>query len=242
MERSGTQAIDRALGLLRVFETAESDLGITALAAASNLSLSTTHRLVKALVAAGLVAQDPETERYHLGASLVTLGRRAEARLGFERWNAILEALATSTGESASLGVRVGPHVLVAAHVPSAQALRFDAGVGSRVPIHASAMGKMLLAMTDDPEAEVASLGELERFTDRTLSDPSTLVADLQASRARGWSLNDGERHDGVRAIAVVVPDAPGLAPSALAVQGPALRLTDDRLAAVAAELRAAVN
>jgi DNA-binding IclR family transcriptional regulator len=103
-------------------------------------------------------------------------------------------------------------------------------------------MGKMLLAMTDDPEAEVASLGELERFTDRTLSDPSTLVADLHASRARGWSLNDGERHDGVRAIAVLAPNAPGLAPSAVAVQGPALRLTDDRLAAVADELRAAVN
>ena len=241
MERSGTQAIDRALGLLRVFETAESDLGITALAAASDLSLSTTHRLVKALVAAGLVAQDPDTERYHLGASLVSLGRRAEARLGFERWNAILDALANSTGESASLGLRVGTQVLIAAHVPSAQALRFDAGVGSRVPIHASAMGKMLLAMGDDPVAEVAALGELERFTDRTLTDPDALVADLHEIRRRGWSLNDGERHAGVRAVAVPVANAPGLPPSSVAVQGPALRLTDDRLASVADELRAAV-
>jgi IclR family acetate operon transcriptional repressor len=241
VERSGTQAIDRALGLLRVFETAESDLGITALAAASDLSVSTTHRLVKALVAAGLVAQDPETERYHLGASLVTLGHRAAARLGFARWVAVLEDLARTTGESASLGTREGRHVLIAAHIPSSQALRFDAGVGSRVPIHASAMGKMLLAMTDDPAAEVAGLGDLERFTDRTLADHEALVADLEVIRRRGWSLNDGERHDGVRAVAVSVASAPGLSASAVAVQGPALRLTDDRLAAVAGELQAAV-
>ena len=242
MERSGTQAIDRALGLLRVFETAGSDLGITALAAASGLSVSTTHRLVKALVVAGLVAQDPATERYHLGAGLVALGRRAESRLGFDRWMSVLEGLARRTGESASLGTRLGPEVLIAAHVPSAQALRFDAGTGSRVPIHASAMGKMLLALTDDPESEVAALGELERYTDRTFTDPAALVAELTVIRRRGWSLNDGERHDGVRAVAIAIRNGGGLAPSAVAVQGPALRLTDDRLETVAAELRAAVG
>lgn len=239
--RSGTQAIDRALGLLRVFEAANGDLGITALASAGGLSISTTHRLVRALTAAGLVAQDPVSERYHLGASLVTLGRRAESRLGIDRWTAVLESLAERTGESASLGTRLGPHILIAAHVPSAQPLRFDAGQGSRVPIHASAMGKMLLALADDPAAEIAALGTLERFTSRTLVDPQALLADLAAIRKRGWSLNDGERHDGVRAIAVAIPPSGGLASSAIAVQGPALRLTDERFDAVHADLRSAV-
>jgi len=239
--RSGTQAIDRALGLLRVFEGADGDLGITALASACDLSISTTHRLVKALATAGLVAQDPATERYHLGASLVTLGRRAESRLGIDRWTAVLDDLASRTGESASLGTRIGPHVLIAAHVPSAQPLRFDAGQGSRVPIHASAMGKMLLALSDDPGAEIAALGALGRFTRHTLADPDSLLADLVVIRARGWSLNDGERHDGVRAVAVAIPTTAGVSTSAIAVQGPALRLTDDRLDAVYADLRAAV-
>jgi IclR family acetate operon transcriptional repressor len=241
-QRSGTQAIDRALGLLRVFENADSDLGITALASACGLSVSTTHRLVKALAAAGLVAQDPQTERYHLGASLVTLGRRAEVRLGLAGWTGVLEELAQRTGESASLGTRVGGHVLIAAHVPSAQPLRFDAGTGSRVPIHASAMGKMLLAATDDPAAEIAGLGPLERFTERTFTDPDRLLAELVMIRRRGWSLNDGERHDGVRAVAVAIPVATGLSRSAMAVQGPALRLTDDRLDQTAAVLLATVS
>ena len=87
--------------------------------------------------------------------------------------------------------------MLIADHVPSAQALRFDAGIGRRVPIHASAMGKMLLALTDDPEAEVAALGALERFTERTFTEPGALLTELDTIRRRGWSLNDGERDPG---------------------------------------------
>ena len=239
--RSGTQAIDRALHVLAVLQAADEDLGVTALAAASGLTVSTTHRLLKALTTAGFVAQDRGTERYHLGAGLIALGRRAEARLGLDRWHEQLRALAAETGESVSLGTRVGNEVLIADHVPSAQALRFDAGVGRRVPIHASAMGKVFLAWADDPTAEVAALGPLARFTDRTLTDPAALVAELELIRRRGWSLNDGERDPGVRAVAVAVPGTGG-ATTAMAVQGPEVRLTDERLEALVASLGAAVR
>ena len=238
----GTQAVDRALRVLGLLESASDDLGVTALAAASGLTVSTTHRLLKALAAAGLVAQDRETERYHLGAGLVALGRRAEARLGLHRWHGALLRLAAETGESVSLGTRVGNEVLIADHVPSAQPLRFDAGIGARVPIHASAMGKMFLASTADPAAEVAALGELKMFTDRTRTDPAALVAELEEIRRRGWSFNDGERNPGVRAVAVALPSAPGSPPAAMAVQGPEVRLTDDRLDSVVALLDSTVR
>jgi DNA-binding IclR family transcriptional regulator len=242
--RSGTQAIDRALGLLQLFQHhgADHDLGITAIAAAAGLSVSTSHRLVKALCAAGLVAQDEATERYHLGAELIALGRRAEARLGLDRWHGLLEQLADETGESASLGTRVGNEVLIADHVPSAQPLRFDAGTGNRVPIHASAMGKVLLARSADPEREVAGLGPLARFTDRTLTDPAQLLEELATIRSRGWALNDGERDPGVRAIAVALPDGATRAPAAVAVQGPSVRLTDDSVESLASVVATAVR
>jgi IclR family transcriptional regulator, acetate operon repressor len=240
--RTGTQAVDRALRVLGLLESASDDLGVTALATASGLTVSTTHRLLKALAAAGLVTQDRDTERYHLGAGLVSLGRRAEARLGLHRWHGVLIHLAAETGESASLGTRVGNEVLIADHVPSAQPLRFDAGIGARVPIHASAMGKLFLALTADPAAEVAALGELERFTDRTRTDPVALVAELDQIRVRGWSFNDGERNPGVRAVAVALPSTAGGATAAMAVQGPEVRLTDDRLGSVVALLDSTVR
>jgi IclR family acetate operon transcriptional repressor len=230
--RTGTQAVDRALHLLGLVEAERGDVGLTALAGAAGLSVSTTHRLLHALAAAGLIAQDRETERYHLGARLIALGRGAEARLGLSRWHAELQRLAAETGESASLGIRLGNEVLIADHVPSAQPLRFDAGVGRRVPIHASAMGKALLASAENPAAEVIGLGPLERFTDRTLTDRAELTAELEAIRGRGWALNDGERNPGVRAIAVAIPTAADVA-AAVAVQGPDVRLPDGRLDSV---------
>jgi IclR family transcriptional regulator, acetate operon repressor len=240
--RTGTQAIDRALRVLRELELAPDDLGVTALAAASGLSVSTAHRLLRALSSADLVAQDGGTERYHLGPGLIALGRRAAIRLGLDRWHGALRQLAAETGESASLGTRLGDEVLIADHVPSAQPLRFDAGIGRRVPIHASAMGKMLLAIADDPAAEIAALGALRSFTERTFTDPDRLLAELQQIRQRGWSLNDGERDPGVRAVAVAVAADSGGVPAALAVQGPESRLTDERVSTVVAVLAAVVD
>jgi IclR family acetate operon transcriptional repressor len=231
--RTGTQAVDRALHLLGMLEAANGDVGVTSLAGAAGLTVSTTHRLLHALAAAGLVGQDRDTERYHLGPRLVALGRGAEMRLGLTRWHAELRRLAAETGESASLGIRLGNEVLIADHVPSAQPLRFDAGIGRRVPIHASAMGKVLLASADDPAAAVAALGALERFTDRTLTDHASLAAELDTIRRRGWALNDGERNPGVRAVAVAIPTAAADTAAAVAVQGPEVRLPDERLESV---------
>jgi DNA-binding IclR family transcriptional regulator len=228
--RTGTQAVDRALHLLGLLEGGGGDVGVTALAA--GLSVSTTHRLLHALVGAGLVGQDRDTERYHLGPRLIALGRGAETRLGLTRWHAELQRLATVTGESTSLGIRLGNEVLIADHVPSAQPLRFDAGIGRRVPIHASAMGKALLANAVDPAADVVALGQLERFTERTLIDHAELTAELDTIRRRGWALNDGERNPGVRAVAVAIPTTADMA-AAVAVQGPEVRLTDERLDSV---------
>src|SRR5262245_16444619 len=134
--RSGTQSVDRALAILRAFEAGPSDLGVTELAARAGLSVSTAHRLVRALCAAGLLRQEPRTERYQLGPALVVLGRRAEDQLGYTRALPVLEELATTTGESVNLGIRSGDDVLVILDVPSAHPLRFDQAPGTRVPIH----------------------------------------------------------------------------------------------------------
>ena len=157
--RTGSQSVERALAVLRCLAAADDDLGVSDVAARTALSNSTTHRLLQALRSDGLVAQDPRTDRYHLGPGLVALGRRAEARVRFDRLRPHLDELAAATGESVSLGTRVGDEVLIVLHVDSPQPLRFDQAPGTHVPVHASGIGKALLAFTDDPAAEVAALG-----------------------------------------------------------------------------------
>jgi IclR family acetate operon transcriptional repressor len=239
--RSGAQSVERALAVLHCFERADRSLGVSELAAATGLTISTTHRLTRALCAGGLLMQDPRSERYQLGPMVVVLGRRAEEHLGYARVLPALESLAESTGESVNLGIRSGAEVLVVLAVPSPQPLRFDQLPGSRVPIHTSAMGKCLLAFVPPvPGADVdvlSGLPRLARFTDRTITRRDRLAAELEQTRERGWALNDEERNAGVRAVAAPVLDAAGAATAAVAVQGPAMRLPDDRLPTVAREI-----
>lgn len=236
--RSGAQSIERALGVLRCFEAGEKDLGITEIAKRTSLTISTAHRVTRALTEGGLLVQDTRTERYLLGPTLVVLGRQAADRLGYDQARPALEDLSAATGESVNLGIRTGGEVQVVLDVASKAPLRFDQAPGTRVPLYVSAMGKCLLAGSDELERDIAGLGELARVTERTITDTDALRAELQEVRERGWALNDEERHPGVRAIAVPVHRPGGGVLAAIAVQGPTVRVTDDRLDELAAELR----
>lgn len=238
--RTGTQAIERAIGVLAVLEAGADTATLTELAAGTGLSPSTTHRLARALCEADLMRQDPDTERYGFGRRLVTLGDRASAALGLAAARSTLERLAAETGESVNLGVRDGDEVLVLLCVSSAQRLRFDQEAGTRIPAHASAMGKVLLAHADDLDIVVNALPPLARLTGATITSRDALRAQLEEVAGQGWALNDEEREAGVRTVAAPVLGPDGRARAAIAVQGPTVRVTDDRLGDIVAVLRAA--
>ena len=188
------------MSILRSFDEAP-ELGIVDLAHRLGLSPSTTHRIVRALVEARLLDQDPRTERYRLGVGLAELGLRTLQRLGVEAARPLLEELAAETGESVNLGVRHGGEVLVVLRVASAHPLRVEQPAGSRVPVHTSAMGKAILAWAHDPAQEVDGLDELGRATTRTLTSRAALKRELQRVREVGYAVNDEERNIGVRAV-----------------------------------------
>ena len=180
--RTGAQAVERAMAIMSCFDADVDDLGLGEIADRSGLRASTAHRIVRALVRGGFLAQDSRTERYHLGARLALLGQTAIARYGLDLAQPDLENLARATGEAASLGVRNGGDVVVVLRAESAQPLRFDRPHGARVPLHASAMGKALLAFGPaDPAQAVAELEPLERFTPHTLT-ARALITDLEAT------------------------------------------------------------
>lgn len=228
--RSGAQSVERALGVLRCVESDDHGVGVTELAQRTGLTPSTAHRLARTLTESGLLLQDPRTERYQLGPALVVLGRKAEQRLGYRQALPLLEELAGTTSESINLGIRAGNEVRVVLDIPSRLPLRFSQEAGSRVPLHVSAMGKCMLANSGEIDDQIAALGDLVRATHRTITDRDQLRQELELVRERGWALNDEERNPGVRAIAAPVLRPGGGVIGAVAVQGPTVRITDDRL------------
>ena len=231
MARSGSQSVERALAVLQCIAEADGDIGVSEIGGRCGLSVSTAHRLVQALRAPGLVSQDQRSERYRLGPGAVALGRRAELRLGVSRLEPHLrDRLAACTGESITLGTRLGNEMLVVSHIPSSHPLRVGHPPGMRVPLHASAIGKVLLAFTPDRSAEIAALGPLIAYTDATITDHAALLKEVTTTWQRGWAKNDGERDVGVRSIAAPLRNPDGTAWAGVAVQGPSARLPDDRL------------
>ncbi|MFC3996583.1 IclR family transcriptional regulator [Nocardiopsis sediminis] len=234
--RAGTQSVDRAIAILRCFEHAPS-LTPTQVAHRLGLTVSTAHRLMRALHGTGLLGRDPATDGYHLGVTAAVLGRLALERLGTTVMQPVLEELRDTTGESVTLGVRSGDEVAVLVQLPSVHPLRYDQQPGARNPIHVCSMGKTLMAFGDPA---IAAPEPYTRYTDTTITRRAALDAELARVRERGYAVSDQERVIGVRAIAAPVRDRSGHTFAAVALQVPTVRFGDDRLTELAAAVTSA--
>ncbi|MGH3342726.1 MAG: IclR family transcriptional regulator [Carbonactinosporaceae bacterium] len=234
----GTQAIRRALAVLELFRDTRTDLGNTQIANALGLRPSTTHRIVRALVDEGYLTQNAENERYYLSRGAVLLGLAAQRSLGLSAALPVLERISASTSESVNLGVSDGTHALVVLRAESPLPLRFDQPPGTRVPLHASSMGKALLAFGGDVEEYVESLGGgLPSYTPHTVTSVPALRKEIEVTRDRGYSLDDEESITGVRCVGAPIINAQGRARAAAAIQAPSVRLPDARIDKLAEEI-----
>ena len=240
---AGTQAISRAFALLNVFRDQGGDLGVVQLADRLGLTLSTTHRIARALVAEGYLAQEEGRERYRLGPQALLLGQAAQKALGMEVARPIMQRLADHTQESVNLGLLDGDHAIVIQRIESPQPLRFSMEVGARIELHATSMGKSLLAFNDELQEYVDCLDDsLTQLTHNTHATRQSLVDDLERIRRRGWSTDDEESMLGVRCVAAPVLDSHGQARAAVAIQAPAIRMPDSRFDELGPEVRRAAD
>lgn len=221
---SGTQAIDRALDVLSSF-VEHPIQGISDIAGYTDLSPSTTHRIVRALVQASFLEQNADTDQYRFGHAALVLGQRARESLGFDVAVPFLEQLGGETGESINMGILDDGDVVVVLRVESVQPLRFDQPVGSRISPHGSSMGKSLLAFSDAPRPD-----SLKRITEATITTKKGFAADLEATRIRGFAFDHEESIPGVSCVGAPVLDGNGVAVAAVAIQGPTVRMTKERL------------
>jgi DNA-binding IclR family transcriptional regulator len=179
-------------------------------------------RLLGTLENHRFVERDPDTRRYYLGVYLHELGRRGgQHAMLRELVQPFLEQLAATTTENAHVGVAAATYAVTIADVPSTEALRVVSEVGRRMPLHCSAVGKCLLAYSDQMPPRT-----LSRFTAHTLTTLVQLEGDLRATRARGYAVDNEELTPGVFGIAAPIRNREGRAVAALGVSGPSVRFT----------------
>jgi IclR family acetate operon transcriptional repressor len=233
----GVQSLDRALQILELMADAEGEVPLSRLAEQSGMPVSSIHRLVRTLVARGYVRQVP-SRRYVPGPRLIHLGESASRALG--AWaRPHLNRLVDAIGETANLAMLDGDRVVYVAQVPSRHSMRMFTEVGSRVHLHCTGVGKVLLAGM--PEADVRKVlarAGMPAQTSRTLTDPVMLQAELDRIAVQGYAIDDGEQETGVRCVAAPVPG--GSSAAAISVSGPEGRLTMEAVPRVVPLLQAA--
>lgn len=239
----GAQTISRAFAVLRLFRDHRSDLGVGTISKELGLNLSTTHRIVRALVTEGYLAQNEDSERYYLSTGALLLGQAAHRTFSLDVVYPVLQRLAATTGESVNLGVLSGDSAVVVERVESTEPLRFTQPPGTRVPLHASSMGKSLLAFNEEAERRfLKGITRLKRITPRTHTSVKALRSDLQRTRERGWSIDDEESTIGVRCVGAPICDGAGVAAAAIAVQAPFVRMPDERFGELGPEVTKAAQ
>jgi len=219
------QSIERAAAILRLLSGRARRLGVVDIAGELGLSKGTVHGLLRTLQQEGFIEQDAESGKYKLGAALLHMGSSYldgnELRTRALNWS---DSLATRTREAVRIGTLHEQRVLIVHHVfrpdDSLQTLE----VGSLLPAHATALGKVLLADHTYVAAELAREG-LEGFTDATIVDPERLERELTRVRSQGWAADIGELVPGQVSYAAPIVDRRGLTVGAMGIFGPPERL-----------------
>jgi IclR family acetate operon transcriptional repressor len=237
------QALDRALGLLA--EVARRDgASLTDLARAQGIPPATTHRILATLQGRDFVRFDDERQEWSIGLEAYRTGVAYLKRAGLaDMGRPVMRRLMEETGETANLAVPDGSEVVFIGQIETGNPIRAFFPPGSRTPMHASGTGKAILAAL--PEARRARLlpsGGLTGFTARTHLSLASLAADLDATRARGWSFDRDERYEGMSCIGAAILDGRGEPCAGISISGPSSRFADDRLPAFGAAVRAAAD
>lgn len=223
----GAQAVERASALLiHIIEAASAPL-LSQLAAAHDLPKSTTSRLLAALERQGLIQRD------HLGAFLpgTVLNRFARQRNHeldlVSRMRPVLQALAEKSGETANLAVAGNGFVELIDQVDGRYLLGATNWLGTEVPYHCSALGKILLAYG----TVKIPTGRLEKRAPRTITTRPKLLDELERVRRQGFAIIKDELEEGLVAVAAPIRESDGSVIGAISISGPTPRLSDKQLA-----------
>ncbi len=219
-----SSVLGKAVRVLDAFTAEDTGVAFAELQRRTGLPKATLHRVAGDLVKARLLARiDGE---YHLGPYLFELGMRASVeRTLLEVATPFLEDLYGRTRETVHLGLREGAEVVYVAKIGGHRQARSPSRLGGRMPAHATAIGKALLAWAEEDERlAVLSSGPLERRTPRTIVAPGRLRQQLESVREHGVAYEFEESAPGLVCVAAPILDATDRPIAALSVAGPVTR------------------
>lgn len=231
----GTQSIERAIQILRLFDDEKPDWTLIELIEATGLKKTTVFRMLTTLKHEGFLDQI-DTGTWCLGSELIMLGGRSMRRHRFRAVaNDEMRRVARETGESATIDVfwidgDDAPFSMVIDECLGHHLLGMTQYIGVRLPAHATSTGKVLLAHLPKTQLNTFNLKDLPALTSHTTVDPKVLKKELTNIRKRGYSTTINELEVGIIGLAVPIFNHHSEVIAALSVAGPASRISAEKL------------
>lgn len=228
------QALDRAMDVLDCL-AAKSGMTLTEIAEKLQQSPATIYRVLSTFETRQVVEMDASSQEWFIGPASFRLGSAFLRRTDLvERARPLMRELMEETGETANLGTEISGEVMFISQVETHENIRAFFPPGATSPMHASGIGKVLLAYAGQSIIEKYVTQEnLETFTEHTICYKDELYAELNKIKAQGFAFDDEEKNIGMRCIAAPIFNFYGEAVAGISISGPTARLSLHRIASV---------
>jgi DNA-binding IclR family transcriptional regulator len=239
----GTQAVLRAMSVLKAVADRGPESRLSDLAREVGLNKTTVFRLLSALESAEMIERTPTGHAYRLGPELLRLSSQALDKTGLQAAaRPTLRALAAETRETITLEVLVGNEILILDETTGGHVIGAMPSLGTRWPAHATSTGKVLLAGLSNAELDERLSGRLDACTPRTIVDPAAFRREIERVRLNGYAVASEELEMGFVAVGAPVRSVDGEVVAAISVGGPKSRFTAAMIAEIAAKVPSAAD
>ncbi|GAE25697.1 transcriptional regulator [Halalkalibacter wakoensis JCM 9140] len=201
------QSVVRALAILDLFNEQTTELKITEISEKMQLHKSTVHSLLKTLQEAHYIEQNPDNGKYRLGMKLVERGNLVISTFDIRKMaKKYLTSLSDETGQTSHLGILDGDAGVYIDKQEGEKALIRYSRIGKRIPLHSTAIGKILLAyQTDENVAQLLDGYRFDPLTEKTITKQQDLLKELNEVKKQEYAIDNQENEQGVRCIAVPI-------------------------------------
>ena len=221
------RSVEKALIIINAFNEAKPEMNLSELCRVTGFSMPTAYRLVSTLQNSGYISYSESNNSYRLGLKFFEVANQVARGTGLiQAALPILERLSIRSHENASLSVVDRDTAICLASFDSGDSLKATINVGERVPLHAGALSRTLLAhLPELAQEQIINNRPLKVFTNSTITDPDALYESLRSVREVGYAYSQSEAVEGVASVAAPVRDYKGVVVGAVAIMSPAQRM-----------------
>lgn len=233
--KSLKSSVDKTFAILEYFTVQHPEWSITELAKELDANKSTVYRFLSDMEKRGIMYQDPTSDKYGLGLKLFELGNRVQIHSAFiDKTHPVLEEVAENITETVHIAILKDNQAYYVDKVESPQGLRLSTTIGTYKPLHATSLGKVLLAFSamDYKEFIATELlkKNLDAFTENTITDHKKLEEEFHKIKKQGFSVDYEEYEIGLICVAVPIFNKKNEIVASLSAAGPANRFKVNEL------------